>query len=66
MLAVHRSDSITEPSDEQIVTLARKFREEEGQPEGKAEGHWRRAQDQLRNAALKQRANANPGQPPAS
>ena len=42
------ADSITEPTDEQTADLARKIWEEEGQPEGKAEEHWARAQEQLR------------------
>jgi hypothetical protein len=60
------SNSITEPSDEQIATLARKFWEEEGQPEGKAEEHWNRAQDQLRNDASSQHSNEGGGRKPAS
>jgi hypothetical protein len=56
MLAVHMSDSITEPSDEQIAILARKFWEEEGQPEGKAEEHWTARRT---NSAMTDRANAS-------
>ena len=39
----------TDPSEEQIAELARSFWEKEGQPEGLAEEHWRRAEEQLRN-----------------
>lgn len=35
------------PAQEDIAALAQKFWEEEGQPEGKAEEHWQRAQAQL-------------------
>jgi len=38
------------PSEVQISEHARQLWEEEGQPEGKAEEHWARAQEQLRNA----------------
>jgi F0F1-type ATP synthase epsilon subunit len=38
-----------EVSEDQIAALARKFWEEEGQPEGKAEEHWARAEEQLRS-----------------
>ena len=36
------------PKQEDIAALAQKFWEEEGQPEGKAEEHWLRAEQQLR------------------
>lgn len=36
------------PSEEDISSLARKYWEEEGQPDGKAEEHWKRAEEQLR------------------
>jgi len=36
------------PTPAQIAALAQKIWEEEGQPEGKAEDHWRRAEEQLR------------------
>jgi len=62
----HMSDSISEPSEEQIADLARKYWEEEGQPEGKAEEHWKRAQNQLRNEASKPRASDKPVQQPAA
>lgn len=42
------SDPLSQPSEEQIAELAHKFWENEGQPEGKAEEHWARAQEQLR------------------
>jgi hypothetical protein len=38
-----------EPSEDQVAELARKFWEEEGQPEGRAEEHWTRAKEQLRH-----------------
>jgi len=34
-------------TEEEISKLARRFWEEEGQPEGKAEEHWRRAEEEL-------------------
>lgn len=37
-----------DPTPAQIATLAQQIWEEEGQPEGKAEEHWRRAEEQLR------------------
>jgi Protein of unknown function (DUF2934) len=36
------------PTHDDIAALARKFWEEEGQPEGKAEEHWQRAEAELR------------------
>ena len=36
------------PAHEDIAALAQKFWEEEGQPEGKAETHWQRAEAQFR------------------
>jgi hypothetical protein len=36
------------PTQDDIASLARKFWEDEGQPEGKAEEHWQRAEAQLR------------------
>ena len=56
------SDTTTDPTEEQIADLARKFWEEEGQPEGKAEEHWTRAQEQLRNGATSQSSNGNSAQ----
>ncbi|MEA3213557.1 MAG: hypothetical protein QOE70_6614 [Chthoniobacter sp.] len=53
------SDTTTDPTEEQIADLARKFWEEEGQPEGKAEEHWNRAQEQLRNGATSQGSNGS-------
>jgi F0F1-type ATP synthase epsilon subunit len=38
------------PTHDDIVALAQKFWEEEGQPEGKAEEHWQRAEEQLRQS----------------
>jgi F0F1-type ATP synthase epsilon subunit len=38
------------PSQDDIAALAQKFWEEEGQPEGKAEEHWQRAEEQLRQS----------------
>ena len=38
-----------EVSEDQIAALARKFWEEEGQPEGKAYEHWKRAEELLRS-----------------
>jgi hypothetical protein len=35
------------PSDEDVASLARRFWEEEGSPEGRAEEHWKRAQEEL-------------------
>jgi hypothetical protein len=36
------------PSEQDISALARRFWEEEGQPEGQAEEHWLRAEEELR------------------
>ena len=36
------------PTHDDIAALAQKFWEEEGQPEGKSEEHWQRAEAQLR------------------
>jgi hypothetical protein len=44
----HMSDQTEFPSHDDIASLARRFWEEEGQPEGKAEEHWQRAEQQLR------------------
>lgn len=44
------SDSPYEPTEEEISTIARHLWQEEGQPDGKADEHWARAQEQLRNA----------------
>lgn len=41
------SENNNSPTQEEIANLARKFWEEEGQPEGQAEEHWRRAEEQL-------------------
>ena len=38
-----------EPSNEDIARLAQLFWNEEGHPEGRAEEHWRRAEEQLRH-----------------
>jgi hypothetical protein len=56
------SDTTTDPSEEQIADLARKYWEEEGQPEGKADEHWTRAQEQLRNGATGAGSNGDSGQ----
>lgn len=61
MLQFPMPDTITEPSEEQIAEVARKIWEDEGQPEGKAEEHWSRAQEQLRNGAASQGSNGNNG-----
>ena len=37
-----------EPSNEDIARLAQLYWEEEGHPEGRAEEHWRRAEEHLR------------------
>jgi hypothetical protein len=37
-------------TQDDIAALAQKFWEEEGQPEGKAEEHWQRAEETLRGA----------------
>ncbi len=37
-----------QPSTDEISALARQFWEDEGRPEGKAEEHWSRAEEQLR------------------
>lgn len=39
-----------DPTHDDIAALAQKFWEEEGQPEGKAEEHWQRAEEQLRQS----------------
>jgi hypothetical protein len=52
-------ETTTDPTEEQIADLARKFWEEEGQPEGKAEEHWTRAQEQLRNGSEAQGSDGN-------
>ena len=44
-------------TEEQIADLARKIWEDEGQPEGKAEEHWTRAQEQLRKGSTSQGSN---------
>jgi hypothetical protein len=46
-------------SDDQITVRARQIWEAEGQPEGKAEEHWARAQSELR-AELAHLAAATP------
>jgi hypothetical protein len=38
-----------EPSNEDIARLAQLYWEEEGHPEGRAEEHWRRAEEHLRH-----------------
>ncbi|HEY3899732.1 MAG TPA: DUF2934 domain-containing protein [Chthoniobacter sp.] len=38
-----------EPSNEDIARLAQIYWEEEGHPDGRAEEHWRRAEEQLRH-----------------
>lgn len=40
-----------DPTREEIATLAEKYWEEEGRPEGKAEEHWARAEEALRQHA---------------
>ena len=47
------SDHITSPTEEQISTRARAIWEAEGQPEGKAEEHWRQAEDEVRHSMSK-------------
>jgi hypothetical protein len=37
-------------TQEDVAALARKFWEEEGQPDGKAEEHWQKAEETLRQA----------------
>jgi hypothetical protein len=37
-----------EPSNEDIARLAQLYWEEEGHPDGRAEEHWRRAEEHLR------------------
>ncbi len=44
------SDQNEPPTQEEVAALARQFWEEEGRPEGKAEEHWRRADEQLRRS----------------
>ena len=44
------SDQNNTPTEDEISTLARRIWEDEGQPEGKAEEHWRRAEEQLRES----------------
>ena len=34
-------------SEEAVASLAHRFWEEEGKPEGQAEAHWRRAEEQI-------------------
>ena len=36
------------PTHEEIAALAQRIYEEEGHPEGQAEGHWREAERRLR------------------
>lgn len=48
-------------NEEEIAALAKQIWEEEGQPEGKAEEHWTRAQEQLL-AARGEKALAEPGE----
>ena len=44
-----RSDGrAQEPSRDEIALIAWQFWQDEGQPEGKADEHWRRAEEQLR------------------
>ena len=38
-----------EPSNEDIARLAQLYWEEEGHPDGRAQDHWRRAEEQLRH-----------------
>ncbi len=44
--------------DEEIAKLARRYYDEEGQPEGRAEEHWLRAERELRE----QNANGSRGE----
>ncbi len=37
----------TPPTDDEIGALARKYWIDEGRPEGKAEEHWQRAEEEL-------------------
>lgn len=41
------SENNTSPTHREIADLARQLWEEAGQPEGQAEAHWRRAEEQL-------------------
>ncbi len=47
------SDHITSPSEEQIAARARAIWEAEGQPDGKAEEHWRQAEEEVRKSMSK-------------
>ena len=52
-------ETAADPTEEQIAELARKFWEEEGQPEGKAEEHWTRAEEQIRNGGTSGGSNGD-------
>ena len=41
-------DSSNNPTHDEISALAQQFYDEEGRPEGKADEHWVRAQEQIR------------------
>jgi hypothetical protein len=41
------SETNNNPTREEIAALAQQFWEDEGRPEGKAEEHWTRAEEQL-------------------
>ena len=56
---------ITTPSDEQIAQLAHSLWEQEGQPEGRAEEHWARAEEQLRNNGNAQDSDGSADHPPS-
>jgi hypothetical protein len=46
------SDSIPQITRDQVAELARQIWESEGQPEGQADDHWRRAEAQLRQKQI--------------
>ena len=48
-----------DPSPAEIAALAQKIWEEEGHPDGKAEEHWKRAEEQLKQWAATR--NSPPG-----
>lgn len=51
-----RNNPVT-PLHDDISRRARRYWEEEGQPEGRAEEHWRRAEEDLRNERSQSAAN---------
>jgi len=42
------SEQTEYPTQDDTTALARRFWEEEGQPQGKSEEHWQRAEERLR------------------